>query len=134
MSESPADKYESAVAGFSQLLEAIGMACAALYSGTQREADLALAALNHPTVFATEAYVSEFLERARVVAKAGDAFWLMCERLGNRQAPLDAPLDIETLHAIKKLVDLAGAWNAFNAMPALEEKYRQLSLWEDIPE
>lgn len=125
------DKYQVAVAGFAQLLDAIGMACAALYSGTQREADLAIAALNHPNVLATEAYVGEFLERARVVAKAGDAFWLLCERLGNRQAPLDAPLDIETLHAIKKLVDLASAWNAFNAMPALEEKYRQLSLWGD---
>ena len=68
--------------------------------------------------------------RDLIALKAGRLFWRLCEQLGNRDAALDAPLDLHTLSTIKRLVDAADNWNGFNAMPKLEGKYRQLSLWD----
>lgn len=90
----------------------------------------ALKAIRDPEITNCIISTRHWLDEASITTVAGNHFWQLCEMLGNRSEPLNAPLHDHILYHIKKLVDAAQAWDDFHAMPQLREKYKQLSLWE----
>lgn len=125
------DNYDRVRDEFHRIEKALKAAGDYLLCQNNVSADDARRAIFDPEITQCLIHIRYWLESVSITVVAASHFWRVCEILGNRAAPLDAPLDTNTLYHIKKVVDAGKAWDDFHALPRLREKYQQLSLWEE---